>query len=119
MKIRVFFKPDNNLAMLYLVRQLKDGETESQALDAEMAKARLDGLPFSDIDPKDMPDKTKKEKWRGSKEKGIWIDESIVTPNEARKAKEDELDTELAKPNADPVKVIRLNRELEKMKCLK
>lgn len=116
MKIRVFYKTDGLISLLYLVRKLKDGETEAQALDAESKKAGLDALPFDDFDPKDFPDKSKKEKWRGEKGKGIWVDESIVTPKEKRQAKEAELDAELAKDTPDPVKVIRLNRELEKMK---
>jgi hypothetical protein len=79
-------------------------------------KAGLSVMPFDDIDSNDFPDKTKKAKWRGEKGKGVWVDESIITPAEARKAKEDELDAELAKESPDPVKVIRLNRDLEKMK---
>lgn len=116
MKIRAFYKSDGSISLLYLVRKLREGETFEQALDEEMKKARLDHLPFDDYDPKDFPDKTKKAKWRGAKGKGIWVDESIVTPKERRQAKEAELDAELAKDNPDPVKVIRLNRELEKMK---
>ena len=116
MIIRAFYTPENKVMLLYLVRKLNEGETFTQALDTETARGSFKDLPYDDIDAKDFPDKTKKEKWRGEKGKGIWIDESIITPKEARKAKEDDLDAELAKPNADPVKVIRLNRELEKMK---
>lgn len=116
MKIRAFYNNDGSISLLYLVRKLRDGETLEQALDEETKKTGLDKLPFDDFDPKDLPDKTKKEKWRGEKGKGIWIDESIITPKEKRQSKEKELDDELAKPNPDPVKVIRLNRELEKMK---
>ena len=115
MKIRVFYKPDNLICLLHLVRELKEGETFEQALDAETIKTGLN-FPYDDFDPKDFPDKSKKEKWRGEKGKGIWVDETIITPKERRQAKELELDTELAKPNPDPVLVIRLNRELEKMK---
>lgn len=118
MKIRIFYKPDNTLQHLYLVRNLNEGETFEQALDAETKKIGIT-YPYDDYEPTALPDKSKKEKWRGQKGKGIWIDESIVTPAEKRKAKEEELDAELNKPNPDPVKVIRLNRELEKMKCLK
>lgn len=115
MKIRVFYEADKSLRMLYLVRKLREGETESQALDLETSRAGIT-LPFDDFEPTQFPDKSKKAKWRGEKGKGIWIDESIITPKEARKAKEDALDAELAKPNPDPVAVIRLNREMEKMK---
>ena len=116
MIIRTFYTPENKVMLLYLVRKLNEGETFTQALDAETARGSFKDLPYDDIDANDFPDKTKKEKWRGSKGKGIWIDESIIPPKEARKAKGDELDAALADPNTDPVKVIRLNRELEKMK---
>jgi hypothetical protein len=115
MKIRAFYKPNNGITLMYLVRKLREGETEEQALNAEALRAGIT-LPYDDFEPTEFPDKTKKAKWRGEKGKGIWVDESIITPSETRKAKEDELDAELAKETPDPVMVIRLNRDLDKMK---
>jgi len=117
MKVRIFYR--DNKSIIYMVpifKEKKAGQTDEDFMTEQSIKAKLDNVPFDDFDTKDLPDRSKMSKWRGEKGKGVWIDESIVLPAELRKAKADELDTELAKENPDPVKVIRLNRELEKMK---
>lgn len=116
MKIRAFYKPNGEVILMYLVRPLKEGETYEQALDAESSRASYGTLPHDDYDPKDFPDKTKKDKWRGEKGKGIWIDESIVTPKELIAQKKKELQEELAKESPDPVKVVRMFMNLKEGK---
>lgn len=96
-------------------------------LDAEKAKPNPDpdkvafledrllvGLPFDDIDPATLPDKIDREKWRGSKGAGVSVDATVITLAERRKAKEDALDAELAKPSPDAVETARLSRDLDK-----
>lgn len=118
MKIRIIYTDRGFCILKPVAKAIPEGMSVEAFLESEAKKCHLEKFPFDLIDSKDLP-KCPSYKWRGEKGKGIWIDESIVTPAEKRKAKEAELDAELAKDNADPVKVIRLNRELEKMKCSK
>ncbi len=118
MRVRIIYTDNGFTILKPVLKAIPEGMAIEDFLESEAKKCGLDSFPFDIINSEDLP-KEKPDKWRGSKGKGIWIDESIITPKEARKAKEDELDAALADPNTDPVKVIRLNRELEKMKCLK
>lgn len=112
--VRVFFVEDKKIKIVIPINP--KGLDWDTFWAIESKKLGLDKYESQDYNVSDMPSLKCVAKLRGEKGKGIWIDESIITPKEARKAKEDALDAELAKPNPDPVTVIRLNRELEKMK---
>jgi hypothetical protein len=75
---------------------------------------RLEGLPHDDIEPSELPSRKDRDKWRGKKGQGIYIDHSIITEAEKRQAIEDELDAELTKDNPDAIKAVRLQRKLDK-----
>lgn len=121
-KVRAIYMPDKIIKTLILPSHMRrEGETEEEHLERfhqEMiTKGRTDlDAPFDDFDEKDLPrqDGFNRAKWRGEKGKGVWIDDSVVTEAEKRKAVEDELDAELAKPNTDLKKVAKLQRKLDK-----
>lgn len=115
MIVRVIYTDSGFCVLKPILTAIPDGKSVEMFLQEESVKCGLDKFPFDDIEHTNLP-KAEMKKWRGEKGKGIWVDESIVTPKEKRKAIELELDTELAKDTPDPVKVIRINRELEKMK---
>lgn len=116
-KIRIFYKPNGSIITMYPVMKcLKENESITEFLDKETIKAGFKDLPYDDFSPEELPDKNMREKWKGEKGKGVWVDHSIVTVGERIKSKQDELDKELEKESPDAVKLIRINRELEKMK---
>ena len=118
MNCRVFYRADGTVAVIHPVSKARRaGESEAEFYARVMEEAvtgtDLDGLPYDDIDPAALPTRADREKWRGSKGKGVTIDTSVVTSAERRKAVEDSLDAELAKETPDPVQVIGLRRQLD------
>ncbi len=120
MKVIVIYKPDGQIAVIHPAYNKKRAD-ESEVKFLERVRVKvikdtdLEALPFDVIDKASLPaDRLNRDKWRGEKDKGIRIDNSVVTLAERRKAVEDALDVELGKTNADPMKAIRLQRQLEK-----
>ena len=132
-KVRVFYKPDGKVTVRTpVLKSKRSNETEQEwlirvfelrdGIDPKTRKViphRLKGLPFDDVDDSELPvriDATR-GKWRGTKGEGIHIDHSVVLPWEVIVSKQAELDAELAKEEPDMVTLIRLNREIEKIKA--
>ncbi len=118
MKCRVYYKPDGSVSILQLdpkYRALNRKVTETKLLNRQHKKIKpeLKALPHEDIELDALPKKDR-DKWRGSKGKGVHVDKKVVTVAEKRQAIEDALDAELAKSNPDAVAVLRLQRQLDK-----
>jgi hypothetical protein len=118
-KIRILYQPDEQVVLLHpALKNRRLGESEEQHLKRYYKEIiskfpKYKDLPFEDKHVDDLP-KEDREKWRGSKGNGVRIDESIKTVQEKRKVVEDALDAELAKPDGDPMKALRLQRKLNK-----
>ena len=87
-KVRVVYKADKTVSIIHIVSQ-RDGETEEQTLQRIQDKdPALKGFPFADMDISKLPVRDKnRNKWRGEKGKGVWIDQSVKT--EAEKKEEE------------------------------
>lgn len=111
MKVRVVYKEDKTVAVIYPApKSRQPEETEEEWLERVFARAikqdkELEGQPFDDIDPSELPqDRTYRDLWRGEKGKGIRVatelipeyKESLKTPQqkeiEALKARVAELE---------------------------
>jgi len=87
-KVRVVYKTDKTVSVIHIISQ-SDGETEEQTLNRIQSKdPNLKNLPFDDVDISKLPVRDKnRNKWRGQKGKGVWIDQSVKT--EAEKKEEE------------------------------
>lgn len=79
-------------------------------------------LPHDRLDDADLPgkndrSKTPRNKWRGAKGRGVWVDNVIVLKHERVAAAESALDAELAKAAPNVAELIRLFRSLEKARA--
>jgi hypothetical protein len=117
---RIFYKEDGTVSIMSFPPKARiPGETDQEMIDRiaekDAPKSGLDGLEYEDVEASELP-QGDKEKRRGAKGQGVYIDESVVTTAEKRQALEDKIDTELAKPEAevDTAKVIKWNRKLQK-----
>jgi len=118
-KVRVSYRPDGGVSITTFLREAcLIGETELQCMDRIYSdNETLKDLPYDDLDPSQLPqDRKDRDKWKGEKGRGIWVDTSLVTKSEKTKELQDELDKELAKNNPSTVKVIKLQRLIEKVK---
>lgn len=92
-------------------------ETDQELMDKCTQKLSHKDLPYCDIDKKDFPDRKYRNKWRmNADKKSIVIDGTLETIQEVVEAETNNLDTELAKSNPDPITVIKCQRNLEKLK---
>ncbi len=117
---RVFFKPDGTISdLLYNWNLKKAEETNTEFMDRIMNKdfAWLKDYPYKDIEHSELlAIRPQRDKWRHKGDKKIFIDNTIITKAEKVEAKENALDEELAKETPDPIKALRLQREIEKIK---
>ncbi len=96
------------------------GEAELECMDRIYSRNdTLKNLPYDDLDPSQLPqDRSQRDKWRGSKGQGVRIDDALVTKNEKLEELQDRLDTELDKNSPNQTKVIRYQRQIEKLRNL-
>ena len=117
-KARAYYRADGRVAIVMPApKSRREGETEAKWLKRTYEKTSVhkEGLLFDDIDTDDLPqDRSTRDKWRKKTGGGVKIDNTIKTDAEKRQKIEDDLDTELAKPNPDAVKALKLKRKLEK-----
>jgi hypothetical protein len=119
MKCRVVYLPSGEVNVIHPAPKSKrEKETEEAWLSRVFAKcmkeSNLEGCDYKDIDDFELPDRAKRNKWRGNKAQGLYIDETVVTEDEKRQVIENDLDSELEKETPDPVKVVKLQRKLTK-----
>lgn len=115
---RVVYKPGGEVSVLYPApkarRQFETDADFYPRIFADIAKkGGLEELPFDDVDTATLPDRKDRDKWRGGKATGLRVDLSVVTLAERRKAVEDTLDAELAKPQPNAVAALKLQRQLD------
>lgn len=119
MLCRIVYRPDGQISVIHPApkARLKD-ESDQDFLGRVAIKAckgmELEGCDYDDIDSSTLPSRQYRDKWRGNKVTGIQIDHSIITEVEKRQSVEDSLDQELIKSNPDLIKIVRLQRKLEK-----
>lgn len=116
MKKIAWYIPDGTVKISNPSRQPK--ETELQALNRFCSRKVKTEPEFANyeydyIDEDDLPDRKPRQKWRGKKGEGIYIDHSIVTISEKRQAIKDEFDAELTQTNPDLVKAMKLQQKLQ------
>lgn len=118
--VRVFYKPNGGVIVLSAVMCGKDESPQAclervGAKDCPRTEAK-ECLPYDDIDSSQLPDRSTRNKWRGNKATKLRVDNTVVTQSEKMANAEADLEAELEKPSPDPVKVIKLQRKLEKAK---
>jgi hypothetical protein len=120
-KVRVSYRPDGGVSVTtFLKEACQNGEAETQCMDRIFNQNEtLKDLPYDDLDPSQLPqDRQDRDKWRGRQGRGVWIDHSLVTKNEKIEELQAELDKELAKNNPSTVKVVKLQRLMQKVQDL-
>ena len=118
-KVRVFYRTDGGVSITsFMSGACREAETELQCMDRISAEnPNIIGMPYDDIDPNQLPqDRTERNKWRGEKSRGVWIDHSLVSRNEKIQELNFELEKELDSDSPNPDRVIKLQRLLEKAK---
>ena len=83
MKVRVLYNKDDSVSVIHPVeksRRLK--ESEADWLARVFAKATPGGIEHQDIDHTELPDRSKRYAWKGSKASGITIDNDKVKAHE-------------------------------------
>ena len=117
---RIFFLPNGKISETAFNWKYKNAdESDKDFMDriTNVHLVNLKNYPYKDTTKDNLPDKTKRDKWRwNKKDKVIYVDDTIILKSERIEKKERLLDTELAKETPDPVKVIKLYREVEKLK---
>lgn len=122
MKCRVFIKPDGSVLVTHFVWSLKrSDESDAQFMDRLSQKLDHKNFPYEDMDSENLPPRRidglpVRDKWRYKKGKGVKIDHSVVTIHDQIDGLEKAIDQELGKENPDPVRVISLRRQLEKLR---
>ena len=109
MIIRVFYNPDGTIADILQPGSGRDPDDCTK-------KAGYEHLEYDDMDMADLPKgKGTRGKLRGEKGKGVWIDETFETKDEVVAILKQKLDDELDAKNADPIKAMRLQRDIERL----
>lgn len=118
-KVRVFYNPDGSVRIQGMFDPQENTAHYDRSLETNQIPD-LQGLPYEDIEISKLPLGSNKkdenrDKWRGAKGQGVRIDHSIKLPREQIEELNQELDAELAKPEPNPVEVIKIKREIEKI----
>jgi hypothetical protein len=116
-KARVYYMPpDGHIWVTYFLSEsCLSGESETSCMDRISKNNSMEGMPYDDMFLNELPDRTFRNKWRGEKGKGIWIDHSLITRNDKIKEFNEEIDKELDKNKPDMTKVSKLGRVLKKV----
>jgi hypothetical protein len=118
-KCRVWYKPDGSVSVSHPdVRPHKkpdyltmDEWIDKQLDDVAVKAPQFQGLEYDDIDAFELPARDmNRDKWRGSKGQKVKIDNTVKLRHDVTA----ELDAELAMVNPDIIKVIKLQRKLDK-----
>ena len=115
---RVFFRKDGGVSITYFVTgYCVGGETILQCMDRLTQSFPEKNLDYEDVSLADIPrDRSTRDKWRGEKGKGIWVDEKLVTKADKVKEYTEALDAELDKDTPDASKVLKLQRLVERVR---
>lgn len=120
-KARVSYRADGGISITYFLSSAcEPSETEGQCMDRVFSTNAFKDLPYDDVSIDQLPqDRESRDKWRGSKGQGIWVDQNLVTKSEKIEELKEKLDEELEKDNPDTGKVLKLQHQLEKAKDIK
>lgn len=116
-KARVYYKADGSVSIEYFVQEAcSEGEAEKACMDRLSIKSGHEGMPYDDIDPAhDLPkDRATRDKWRGEKGRGIWVEDSLTTRKEKIEEYRSKIEEELDRERPDPSRVLKLQRMIEK-----
>jgi len=118
---RVTYRDDGGVSVTYFLKSAcQEKETEKECVNRIYSNDQLlQGFPYDDVPRDQLPkDRKDRNKWRGAKGRGIWIDHSLVTKGEKIEELKIELDKELEKSNPSTVKVVKLRRLIERVRDL-
>jgi hypothetical protein len=119
-KVRVFYRPDGGVSVMRVIADSCGGLSEKECLDRETKKGEFKNLPYDDIAESDLPKgRENRDKWRGEKGKGIWIDDKLVTKSEKMQELQKKLAEELEKDNPNDKKISNLQISIERLKNIK
>lgn len=127
MECRVFEQPDGHLIITLFpekarrITSVLSGtvtfETDQELMDRCTEKMNHKNLPYVDVDPKSLPDRKYRNKWRLNEDrKNIVIDGTLETIQEATKLEIAQLEDELNSISPDAIKILRHQREVEEFK---
>lgn len=117
MKCRVWYRADGSVSVSHpdmrlglKPKELTMAQWAEQQFNIVAEKnPELANLDFDDIEQSSLPaDKVDRDRWRGVKGQGVMIDKNVILRNDISEL----LDDELAAIAPDPVKVIKLQRQL-------
>lgn len=117
---RVFYRPDGGVSITHFVAEAcAKEETVTECIDrlsVGLEEMRL-GYPYDNKTLEELPpDRANRDKWRGEKGKGVWVDETLITRGQKMDELQKDLEAELDQPDPDPVKVIKYQRLIERTK---
>lgn len=114
---RVSYRPDGGVSITHFVAEAcLPEESETACMDRIYSQIEAGQYPYDDMIPDQLPkDRSQRDKWRGEKGRGIWVDASLVTKSDKRKEYQEQLDVELDEESPNASKVLRLQRLIEKV----
>lgn len=117
-KARVFYRADGGVSIMhFLASACLPGENDTQCMDRIVGDTPDRDLPHDDVLREALPtDRKDRDKWRGEKGRGVWVDKSLVTKNEKLQELTVRLDEELGASSPNAVRVARLQRNIERLK---
>ncbi len=117
-KARIFYRPDGGVSIMhFLASACALNEGEAQCMDRIMGSTPDKDLPYDDILRELLPvDRKDRDKWRGEKGRGIWVDTALVTKNEKLQELTHILDEELGALGPNAIRIARLQRNIEILK---
>ncbi len=115
--VRVHYRLDGSVSVSSYVREAcKDGETETACRDRIDATTPYAGLSYDDVRVEDLPaDRTFRDKWRGEKGRGVWVDNTLTTRKDKMEEYQKKIDEELEKDRPDSSDVLKLQHLIEKV----
>ncbi len=116
---RVFYKADGTISVMYPSPSVRiEGEIDEvfvkRICDKDAKKLGFENLPYDDIDKINLPPgRADRDKWRGDKSQGVYVDTTVITENERREAIQVQIDAELDKAVPNAGKILKLQRDLK------
>ena len=89
-KVRVYYKADKSVVVVHPAPNAqREGESEQAFLDRVGVKAakaaKVEDRPYDDIDVADLPDRTNRDEWEGSKGEPITVNQAKVAAKKREK----------------------------------
>jgi hypothetical protein len=118
--VRAFYRLDGGVSITHFAPEAcLANETVEECMDRITLTIAENGLLYDDMPPDQLPqDRTTRDKWRGEKGKGVWVDETLVTKQDKRNEYRAAMEAELDKDNPNASRVLKLQRLIERVNDL-